>query len=139
MKVSELKRIIQPMIKDCIREVLLEEGMLSRIVKETAEGLQGVQVLKEQKKSEQLERQMLEERHEKSKEARKKLLDSIGTDAYNGVDLFEGTEPMSSYEATEQKGGSVDLGNPRDSGVDISSLLGGASQVWDQMNRKRNG
>ena len=45
MKVSELKRIIQPMIKDCIREVLLEEGMLSRIVKETAEGLQGVQVL----------------------------------------------------------------------------------------------
>ena len=26
MKVSELKRIIQPMIKDCIREVLLGRG-----------------------------------------------------------------------------------------------------------------
>ena len=51
MKVSELKRIIQPMIKECIREVLLEEGMLSRIVKETAEGLSGAQLIKEQQKS----------------------------------------------------------------------------------------
>ena len=49
MKVSELKRIIQPMIKDCIREVLLEEGMLSKIVQETAVGLTNAKVIKEQK------------------------------------------------------------------------------------------
>ena len=94
MKVSELKRIIQPMIKDCIREVLLEEGMLSRIVKETAEGLQGVQVLKEQKKSEVLEKQLLEDKHKKNMEARKKLLDSIGSQKFGGVDVFENTTPM---------------------------------------------
>ena len=50
MNKEQLKKTLKPMIKECIREVLLEEGMLSRIVKETAEGLQGVQVLKEQKK-----------------------------------------------------------------------------------------
>ena len=121
MKVSELKRIIQPMIKECIREVLLEEGMLSRIVKETAEGLQGVQVLKEQKKSEVLEKKMLEERHEKNMEARRKLLDSIGSQKFGGVDVFENTTPM----PAESSGKSPLSGqDPNDAGVDISVLPG---------------
>ena len=49
------------------------------------------------------------------------------------MDLFEGTTPMNSYEAAEPKAGSVDLGNPADAGVDISSLMGGASQIWKAM------
>ena len=61
------------------------------------------------------------------REHRRKLMDSIGSDAYNGVDLFEGTEALATREA---KDGSVDLGNPTDSGVDISSLVGGASHIW---------
>jgi hypothetical protein len=40
---------------------------------------------------------------------------------------------MSSYESKEPKGGSVDLGNPADAGVDISSLVGDASQIWKAM------
>ena len=60
-------------------------------------------------------------------EHRKKLMDSIGGDAYNGVNLFEGTEPISK---SEPKQGHSDLGDPRDSGVDISSLVGNASQIW---------
>ena len=62
---------------------------------------------------------------------RKKLLDAIGKDAYNGVDLFEGTTPISA--APEAKAGSVDLGAPDDSGVDISNLIGGATKMWDLM------
>ena len=59
-------------------------------------------------------------------------MDSIGADAYNGVNLFEGTEPLTNREATSSgpKAGAVDLGDPNDAGVDISSLIGGASQVW---------
>ena len=68
---------------------------------------------------------------------RKKLLEAVSTDAYNGVDLFEGTTPMAAQQ--EPGKGAVDLGDTRDAGVDISSLLGGASHVWDQMNRKTNG
>ena len=30
-------------------------------------------------------------------------------------------------------GGAVDLGSPNDSGVDISSLMGGATQIWNAM------
>ena len=60
------------------------------------------------------------------------LMESIGADAYNGVNLFEGTDPMTTQEASGQKQGSVDLGNPTDAGVDISSLLG-SSKLWKAM------
>ena len=109
------------MIKECIREVLLEEGMLSRIVKETAEGLSGVQILKEQKQSEEQKKQRIEESHKKNIEARKKLLDSIGTQKFGGVDVFENTSPM----PAESSGNSPLSGqDPNDAGVDISVLPG---------------
>ena len=147
MKKADLKKLIKPLVKECIHEVLIEEGVLSNVVSEVAKGMQTnivVENTKQVKKQEnrlfnkdlQMKRSQ-EEGRLKLQEHRKKLLEAVSTDAYNGVDLFEGTEPMSSYESTDQSGGaSVDLGNPSDSGVDISSLLGGASQVWDQMNRK---
>ena len=69
----------------------------------------------------------------KLKEHRRKLMDTIGTEAYNGVNLFEGTEPMTNYDVSQPKAGAVDLGHPADAGVDISSLLGGASQIWKAM------
>ena len=149
MKKADLKKLIKPLVKECIHEVLIEEGVLSNVVSEVAKGMQNNVVVENTKQVKKQENRLFnedlqvkrsqEEGRLKLQERRKKLLEAVSTDAYNGVDLFEGTEPMSSYEATEQKGGSVDLGNPSDSGVDISSLLGGASQVWDQMNRKRNG
>ncbi len=150
MKKADLKKLIKPLVKECIHEVLIEEGVLSNVVSEVAKGMQTnivVENTKQVKKQENRlfneDLQMKRSREEgrlKLQEHRKKLLEAVSTDAYNGVDLFEGTEPMSSYESTDQgAGASVDLGNPSDSGVDISSLLGGASQVWDQMNRKRNG
>lgn len=144
MKKADLKKLIKPLVKECIHEVLIEEGVLSNVVSEVAKGMQSNVVVENTNKKQdkhlfnedlQMKRSQKEGRL-KLQEHRKKLLEAVSTDAYNGVDLFEGTEPMSSYEATEQKGGSVDLGNPRDSGVDISSLLGGASQVWEQMKRK---
>ena len=75
----------------------------------------------------------LQKLEEKQQVTRKRLLDEIGHDAYNGVDLFENTTPMSSREAAAPKAGSVDLGNPGDSGVDISALMGGASKIWQAM------
>ena len=60
-------------------------------------------------------------------------MDSIGNEAYNGVNLFEDTQPMTGYESAEPKAGAVDLGDPRDPGVDISSIMGGASRMWEAM------
>ena len=41
MKKSDLKKIIKPVVRECIHEVLLEEGLLSNVVAEVASGLQG--------------------------------------------------------------------------------------------------
>ena len=41
MKKNDLKKLIKPLVKECIHEVLLEEGLLSSVVSEVAKGLQG--------------------------------------------------------------------------------------------------
>ena len=135
MKKNDLKALIKPLVKECIHEVLLEDGLLSNVVTEVAKGMQG-SVITESKQRDELrvprETKVKNDRR-KINEHRAKLMKSINSDAYNGIDLFEGTEPMNSYESSEPKAGSVDLGNPRDSGVDISSLIGGAGKIWDAM------
>lgn len=140
MKKNDLKTLIKPLVKECIHEVLIEEGLLSNIVAEVAKGMQRNLVTEAVEKTpDKLFNQGLQ-RSAKSKEStqklnkhRAKLLNAINSEAYNGVDLFEGTNPMSSYESTEPKAGSVNLGGPKDAGVDISSLVGGSAQIWKAM------
>ena len=76
-----------------------------------------------------------ERKMEEAKQRRKKLLDSIGTDAYNGVNLFEGTTPA---PAQKQQGqGALDGVAPSDPGVDISSIFSGhSSKIWQKLSGK---
>jgi hypothetical protein len=135
MKKSDLKQLIKPVVKECIHEVLLEEGLLSNVVSEVAKGLQGNLVVETKQKPDkhllnedlQMKRKS-EESRVKLQEHRKKLMNAVSKDAYNGVDLFEGTEPMSSREPQK---GAVDLGASSDAGVDISSILGHSSKIWN--------
>ena len=133
MKKDDLKKLIKPLVKECIHEVLLEEGLLSSVVAEGAKGLQGG-LITERAPSRPAaaapprQRQASKNRA-KLKEHRQKLMDSINSDAYNGVDLFEGSTPMASQQSATPAG-TTDLGNPADSGVDISSLLGDSSKIW---------
>jgi len=132
MKKNELKVLLKPLIKECINEVLLEEGILSNVVSEVVSGLQS-NVVVESPVKQTTAPVMSEQQKNKINEQRQKLMSAIGADAYNGVDLFEDTEPLSSREASGTSAGSVDLGNSSDSGVDISSLVGNASQIWQAM------
>ena len=137
MKKSDLKQLIKPLVKECIHEVLLEEGLLSNVVSEVARGLQGNLVVEaQQRQSSNLIKEDLQMKRKASdsrvqmKEHRRKLMDAVGKDAYGGIDLFEGTEPMQSQEPQQ---GHADLGSPGDAGVDISSIFGNASQIWQAM------
>ena len=139
MKKAELKKLIKPVVKECIQEVLIEEGLLTEVVSQVAAGLSRTQLVeKSEKKSDntlfnedlQMKRKA-QEVNEKLQAHRKSLLNSIGADAYNGVDIFEGTQPLrESGTAGESHTPSVLGDNPNDAGVDISSLVGGASKVW---------
>lgn len=130
MKKSDLKQLIKPLVKECIHEVLLEEGLLSSVVSEVAKGLQpqGLVVEAHTAPTQPLPSK---QRSPDAAQQRKKLLDAIGKDSFNGVNLFEGTTPVPAQRDTAA--GSVDLGDPSDSGVDISSLVGNATKMWDLM------
>lgn len=128
MKKSELKTLIKPLVKECIHEVLIEEGLLSNVVAEVAKGMQSAPLV-ENKRPANVAKKTQDSRI-KLAEHRKKMLDAVGRDAYNGADLFEGTTPIA---ANQPQSGQPDLGDPRDSGVDISTLIGHGAQIWQNM------
>jgi hypothetical protein len=139
MNKAQLKKLIKPVVKECIQEVLIEEGLLTEVVSQVAAGMKQQPIVENTQKknndnlfNEDLQMQRKSrEANKKLQEHRKKLLDSIGQDAYNGVDLFEGTEPMKQAGSPTASHRPNVLGDdPTDAGVDISSLLGQASKVW---------
>ena len=127
MKKAELKKLLKPMIK---------EGILSNIVAEVATGL-GRPTLVEAKQHapnpSQDNQAILREQQVAVEAHKKELLASINKDAYGGVNVFEGTAPLSS-------GGSVSKGpsaqgplsdiEPNDPGVDISNIMERAGNRW---------
>ena len=142
MKKNELKRLLKPLVKECIQEVLIEDGLLTEVVSQVATGMSRTQVIetKEKKTDDNLFNEDLQmkrksqEVNKKLQEHRKRLLDSIGKDSYNGVNVFEGTEPLKESGSPGQKGRPNVLGeDPTDAGVDITSLMGQASKVWKAM------
>ena len=137
MKKNELKKMLKPLIKECIKEVIFEEGALSTIISEVMKGTSGAQPIVESKVQQQpkqnFERQ--ERKMDEAKQRRKKLLDSIGTDAYNGVNLFEGTTPAPAQ--SQQGQGPLDGVSAADPGVDISSIFSGhSSKIWQKLSGK---
>ena len=130
MKKNELKNILKPLIKECIKEVIFEEGALSTIISEVMKGTSGSERIVETKQPKQdFARQ--ERKMQEAKERKRKLLDSIGKDAYNGVNLFEGTTPAPAPQQTGQ--GALSDVDPSDPGVDISSFMGKSSLIWERM------
>ena len=134
MKKDELKKMLKPLIKECIKEVMFEQGTLSAIVSEVVQGL-GNPVISESRSTplppptNRLETdQGAKKRRNQAMSKRKQMLESIGRDSFNGVDLFEGTTPA---PAPNKAGGQGALSgtDPRDPGVDISKFMG-ASGNW---------
>ena len=142
MKKNQLKQLIKPIVKECIQEVLIEEGLLTEVVSQVTAGLtkQPIVENKPKKRNDSLFNEDLQmqrksrEANRKLQEHRKKLLDSIGGDAYNGVDLFEGTEPIRESATPGATNRPSVLGDdPTDAGVDISSIMGNAGKIWQAL------
>jgi len=142
MNKTQLKKLIKPVVKECIQEVLIEEGLLTEVVSQVTAGMSRQPIVenKPKKRNDKLFNEDLQmkrksrEANKKLQEHRKKLLDSIGGDAYNGVDLFEGTEPLRNTGAPGQAHKPNVLGDdPSDAGVDISSIMGNSSKIWQAL------
>jgi len=136
MKRSELKKMIKPLVKECVQETILNDGLLSNIISEVATGL-GNQFIVENKETivpqETNENSVRAEQLRENQQAtRKKLLNEIGKGTYNGVDLFEGTTPIrdnGTPSATSQAG-PLSGRDPDDAGVDISGIMALGGKNW---------
>ena len=136
MNKTELKKILKPLIKECIKEVIFEEGTLSTIISEVVKGTgtRNQVVAESTVKKPVISRAVATDaRKNQLKEQKRKMLDAIGRDSYNGVDLFEGTTPMNAPRTSSSPHGSrpLDGVDPNDPGVDISSFA--TSGIWKKL------
>ncbi len=111
MDKAKLKAVLKPLIKECIKEAIFEEGVLSGIITEVAQGLTSGTPLVESPPvtKAQPQPQRTNKRSSQAERARKDLIESINKDAYGGVDLFEGVEPMT---AASKPSGEPQPGSP---------------------------
>jgi len=136
MKREEFKKLI----KESVKEVLIEEGVLSTIVSEVMKGTNSqlaVQAHVEDAPVAVVQEQREERAHaqrEKLLETKRKMLEAIGETSYNGVNLFEGTNPLNKGGDPGSAPTSSPLANidPGDAGVDISSLLD-KREIWKKL------
>ena len=134
MNKDDLKKVLKPLVRQCINEVLLEEGLLSTVIAEVMKGTGAARIVETtQPVKPKIDNTAAREKKRKQLlEQKRKLLDSIGTSAYNGVDLFEGTTPTKASPSQGASQGALSDVAPNDPGVDISSLMGSAHN-WSKM------
>jgi len=133
MNKQELKQVLKPLIKECIREVIFEEGALSSVVSEVVKGMgQPIVETKQTFPTKQKPQYETDDQaRERLQEKRKKIMEAVGADAYNGINLFEGTTPAPAQ--TETKHGPLADTDPKDAGIDISTVMGKSSAIWSKM------
>ena len=118
MDKTQLKKMLKPLIRECIKEVLFEEsGVLSHVIAETLQGVSGRTVLTETKERSSTKRQPRFESDEEAKErlrgVREKLNEVVGGDYFSDVEPFQ-PDGLSA-------GGPPALMNA-DEGVDVEAL-----------------
>ena len=146
MKKSQLKAVIKPIVKECINEVLIEQGLLSNIIAEVVKGVQPIhtqpptptpnkQLIFQQQQLEEQRQELEYQKQQQLKEQKRKLLDAAGF----GTDIFAGTEPITGGITTESKdpstgqGGALAGVDPNDAGVDITGIMALGGRDWGKM------
>jgi len=121
MKKSELKNII----KECVKEVIFEDGVLSGLITEVAKGLQTTSVVQENRMTKIVEASKARKSTDQQK-TKKAIMSAINNDysevknKFSNPSLFEGTKPIPSSDSKGALSGMA----PGDAGVDLSSIPG---------------
>ena len=126
MKKEQLKKLIKPIIKECIHEVIIEEGILTKVVSEVAKGMGNVIVEAKQPEvpsepERNVNQEAIELQKKRLQERREKLASSIGNDAYKHV--FEGIEPMTEQQSPQTQARALANVPAGDAGIDISGIV----------------
>ena len=131
------KKEFKEMIKESVKEVLVDEGVLKSVISEVVKAVSHPQqsLATEKTFTEQASLEASEKQKQKLAETRKKMLEAIGKDSFGGVDLFEGTTPIrkaGNPSAPSGPSSALEGVPPDDEGVDISGFLDGA-KIWKHL------
>ena len=135
MNKEALKKTLKPLIKECIKEVIFEDGTLSSIIAEVVKGTSSQQIVETRQSTYQAPQVDQEAKQRKLQEQRRKMLDAIGRDAFNGIDIFEGTQPLTERRSTSAAPhGSKPLDGiaPNDPGVNLAAV-GVHTGIWKKL------
>ena len=137
MKKNDLKTILKPLIKQCIREVLFEEGALKNVVSEVVQGVtEGSQLVEQKRDNFDFRSKVQDSRTNtpNTSPARKKMLEHIGRESQKdfnlkigGVNIFENVDPISRAGvpgAGASPHSPLSGIAPEDPGIDISRIPG---------------
>jgi hypothetical protein len=128
MDTKELKTILKPLIKQCIREVLMEEGFNKVLAETKNEAFSETKPINEVAKKEAVKKEP-----SNFNENRKKMLDEIGKAGYisKNFDPFAGSKPLTEAQASgAPASGPLSQVDPADPGVDISGIMNMAAGKW---------
>ncbi len=143
MKRSDLKKIMKPLVEECIKESVLEGGIISNIITEVVKGVSitaGPQhpapvtsAPPVDPTTERMRKNAFRtERTPALQEQKQQLMAAIGQESFNGVNLFEGTTPVPNQQTPQQQARPLSDASPTDPGVDISSLFSGTvTKSWN--------
>jgi len=141
-KVS-LKKVIKPVIKECLKEILFEEGII-KIVQESIQNSRPILSSKGLENNySSKEREFIKKNTERPKtsleEAKKKLLQEV---AMSGFDPFAGSEPIpqdsSNQFHEENTQESRLMAGIQGAGIDISRLMNANKKSWNFFNNALN-
>jgi hypothetical protein len=139
MKKEQLQKILKPLIKECIKEMIFEEGILSNLIKEVAVGIGSQQTIVEARVSEpehDFSRQRVELQEEAQRamaDKKRKLEESLGG-SFKGI--FDNVDPIKPSGPTGKNSSNSPLSSytPDDAGVDISGIMAlGGGKNWKNM------
>ena len=144
MKVDQFKNLI----KESIKEVLVEDGLLKEVISTVIEETQQAPVITKQEEispSSVNVQERIDRNKQKMTEMQQKMMESIGKSSYSnlynleGVDLFEGTKPLGRggvpSEGAQAQGPLSGI-EPDDAGVSIDNLLGNKN-IWQKLMDKK--
>lgn len=131
MKKDDLKSMLKPLIKECIKEIIFEEGVLSSIIRE-AQGSPAKEAIQESKPfSKFVEEPKDNKRLDETRKAMRKAI----AERMGDFDPFEGTTPLTNQQASGGPSQSPMAGvDPGDKGVDISNIPG--MKKWGAINER---
>jgi len=134
MKSSELKTVLKPLIKQCIKEVILEEGVLSNIVSEVVQGLGGSRIDEAKTRTSSPDKvEITQRKKQELRETKERMAKAIGTEGYNGVDIFEGVKPLKSSGKSQPGANPLADVPPEDPGVNIDGILKIGGSRWKNL------